>query len=818
MPGNEQKDIAGQVEGQILDTMAKNPGIAAAALGLVAGTVVLAKIVYNSLTEIPEFSKAELARHHALLSLWKKHFPEKDIPPDWLLEKNKPKVALDLVLNGRRLKAEAESIRKSHTHDHEARAMMLNHIGDLFLSMSKRWKIRDGVRYFSKYAVRPDGVDMMFYNQLADWLLKEAPNLFPDQDESIEAYAVMLSYCSSVEQRVLTADYREVSRNNPNATLTRIIANLQNHHDKLIERNLAKSFNALMSDLENLVLGLASQSLDMVYLLINNTEGTHLILDKFLSPTSVDHKIQGTRQTQLGEWLYQTLQVAGITYQTFEPTRTLSLKKDIKTHLSGQHPYDKDYHGNDYSWGERPFTKMSNEHFPNGSTKSRHYLAEIREMLRSILELYYMTQNLIRSSRASENFGDIWIYGNPAAKANLKELLASVKFVTDAHINRFTHFWDVYYTQDFLTVAKQKPWDLSKREYTPLVHINDTILIEIQALRGKITTKNEGITARLESYPERAPLMLKSKIEFFKGVLEHREYHQQTDSEDYHTAKAELERLSRSEEFNAAEAQDDLEMDVAQLSLAHAKESTVIPDGDKLAQALDCLMVAEKGEFIFSSKYQHLFHIAGPLFYSDLQRRVYETVLRKYHDLVNHRPSSDFWLGSLHYNSAQFTELRYRYACLYDAFEILYPAGKRLSAVELAIFKRDHEVALGIFDQALFKFIAIIEHQSLLFRVDSHITLPEVLSDAHSATYINREDDGHYTVERQQRYSALQAQTGFYRKAPVLVERAIDEKDELLEAAEPKQKRGFFDRLPNPFQRNKAKQQVVEEELRLEAK
>lgn len=745
----------GSVTMETIKTMAKNPVIVGVAVGggLLVGTGVLIKITYDYLKKTQPFSREDLDKHSTLCRLYEEKLTVKP-PADWNLDGKKPKHTYDFLEEGKKLKEIAEDLTKYHTKDHEARAVMLNHIADLFLSMSKRAVLKDIALHAEFHHVRLDGVEVMFFVELTKWLLESAPNLEALTSEKVREYKNRLAYCQAIEKRVITAEYTESGRNNPNITLTRLITHLRNYTKKLEELEQARNFNSLITELDNLTLGLNSRAIDFLYLLICGVPSNNFTLDKFLSPESVD-KIKAVRETRLGNWLYQTLRVSGVRYLKYEPSHTLKLEA-ISTHLKDMHPDDPAFAGAPYStvtnlWGSHPFAWAKNSHYQDGRQKEKKYLLKIRDLNRVVLELYYLSQTLSKASKASENFGDIWMYGNPAAKANAYEMLESIKEDVSSAYESFRVFWEDFYVSDFQEYAKKKVINLRDEVYRPLVHINETILPQMKQMLEKIKQKANDIKAKIDAFDENSPEIEISKIQFFERVIEYSDYRQRAGSANYVTAKKELVRLRQ----NLANMPILTSVVEEATPLRLPTEST-IPRENVLGQALACLSLAREN-FVFTDKYADVPNIREDKFYSDFQRDVFNTIIKKYNGIVNNRATQDFLLGSLNYKKSSFNLLRYKYACLYEAFEALYFNTKcnQLTADELEQFKEKNSMAIDIFDQALHRFVADIEHLELLFREDSHTTHDNSVNGKYNALEIQKKKNGDFAVKPNHRYDEL---------------------------------------------------------------
>lgn len=652
---------------------------------------------------------------------------------------------------GVNLKAKANETRAFNSPDHEARASMLAHIGDLFISISKRSDIF--------YRVRNDGVEVMFYNDLAAWLLDVAPNLTPPDSDAMLAYKNLLEYCKKIDLSVINNYSRDENRNSPSSTLQRIIAFLQNYHDKLHASNCARSFNTLIRDMDRKVLTMASKSLDILYALIdseissvipylNKYSNKTFMIDKFMNPDSTDSKIKAIRNTQLGEWLYETAEMVGLTYTKYEPTKPLSLA-EIKKHLLGKHPADgAQFQPSSLKSGLRRFDSDLFQSAESILDEERHLL-KIRDIYRLTLQLYHISQSLIKGSKVTEEFGDSWIYGHPAGLATLGELLDHINEATDNYLSVFQDFWADYYTSGFVPLSNANHLSRVNNKNGPLTTIELTIKKEINTLKESITLLIEEIKQKSIHYANNSSKIEQSKLDFMSSVLECRNSYKKTSSKNYQRLKSELEQFK----------QQTNPLNYGTTCAAASSEkmgASVIPKDNRLASALDCLTNRKPRDCEFDDKYKTIPNIPNNHFYSTLQRDVFNTIIKNYNNLVN----SPFLSGAICYNSEQFSALRYRYICLYDAYSKLYSNELNQSSdVELSTFKQENQDAIGLFDLELTKFMLHIDLQRLLFKQDSLSVLPEILKGKQNAVQMERNSDGSYTIEQNNRYRTLKTET-----------------------------------------------------------
>ncbi|PJD91648.1 MAG: hypothetical protein CK424_06375 [Legionella sp.] len=747
-----QSNVFERVSGDTVVSALARAGVEVVVAGAVVyGGYLVVRTIYNNLKPIEQLSEDDYIRYTKLLEVWNEHFPGQPIPDDWTLNNKKPTGMIDFAEQGLQLKKEAKTLRKYSTPNHEVRSMMLAHISNLFNSISKRSMVGDLALRAKYYMVRADGIESMFYIVLSNWLLKNSPNLIDKSTEALAAYKQQLDYCKAVKDTVFSNYKTEKNRNNPHSTLERIIDLLQNHYDKLLVLHHARSYNDLIKEIDRHLLGLAGHSLTILYLLIDSAEGDHFMIDKFSNPNSTDHKISKIRRTELGEWLHLTLQMAGLNYSKLDPSRPLSLL-EIAKHLEDRHPDDPNFIKSKLNWGNRPFTQIATTHFPDGLKKSHFYLEHIRVLHRLTLELYYVSQSSIKSSVANENFGADLMFGNTAGKATLTELLSSIREASDTFISKFHQFWSAYYYDDFIPRSKKNHYNNMAQAYQPIFYIETELKKELEQSKSSLDALMDQLEIKSMQYASNSSKIEHSKLDFMSSVLSYREFHGKTKEPTYELAKKEYDRL------RAHGQQRNTTKSLQSENPSHG--DTLIPKENRLARALDCLSNRTPSDCIFSEKYQTIPLIHEMHFYSPLQQDVFETVIKKYNDLVNNRPNSNFWFGSLYYTAQKFSGLRYRYMCLFDAFDAFYSQGLTpISHVEMNEYKRENKSAIELFDFELTKFMSLMAKEELLFRADSHTALPDIISGKHDSIRIKRQDEGQYTVHAQYPFSELEPET-----------------------------------------------------------
>lgn len=504
------------------------------------GAVMLTRKNHTEWDRVRDLSEYDLERYTNLIRAYRESFPEtNELPEFWALKGNKPCAEINFEETGLRLKAEAVALNTRNAYDHDVRATILTHIGDLFISISKRSIIGDMLIRGTAQVVRSDGVEVMLYTHLADWLLCTAPKFEPDNRATVDKYRQILNFYSTIELTVVTDQPSEAKRNNPNSTLRRIIKSFDHYYKNLENFHHAKRFDGLVKQLNNNVLGLASSVLDALYLLIDGVTDDALIVDKFTSPDQTTRNHAAARETVLGEFLYLTLSKAGIIHSTYNSKNTLTIQA-IEEHLCADTIRQN-------KSGHRPFSTKADANYSDGRIKSAMYLEEMRQLNRLILELYYLSQTLIQSSAPSRLLTGSWVYDNQAEKAALLELLLSTKEVTDDLYTTFNNFWTMYYTKDFAQYVTNTHANTLSEEHKPIVHIDTTITRNISTGYRAIGLCINELQIEAKKYSIHEENVQKARVSYIKQVLEHRQYRHREDTENYRIAAQELEHLTHPE-------------------------------------------------------------------------------------------------------------------------------------------------------------------------------------------------------------------------------------------------------------------------------
>lgn len=462
------------------------------------------------------------------------------MPDIWVLdEKGKPQPMPSFSSIRQEAYAEAERLQRFQSINHDIRSQLFLLIGRLFQSINNRHTAKN-LAYGN---LRRDGIEVMFFCHFIFWLKHCAPNYHEKDPETLAVYQHFLDYCKEVHAIVITRNSGDLTRNSPSLALDRMIQVLTGHCKALKEIQDAYTFEDYNNQLRNQMLGLASHTFNLIYFLIDKTTEKKLTPQRFLSPQDVEDKLKAIRNTQLGEWLAQTLHMLGITHSTFVPTKKLT-SMQINHHLSNQHPEDPVFDKKKilFTWGHRPFVTSDSIFYPKTEKKSFEYLISIRHILKFILEIYFLLQQQTEGAKVNEVHGSVWIYGHRAGKATLLEFLHSVLWVIQALHTEIAAFWEKYYA-DFQAYAKKNNLTEGNEEFAPLVYINLHIIKLIEELKSNIEHIVDLIKKQIAQFPSDEKIINQSKLVFMRDVLEFRRFINQTSSEEFQILQEEYNRM-----------------------------------------------------------------------------------------------------------------------------------------------------------------------------------------------------------------------------------------------------------------------------------
>ena len=420
---------------QVVGAMAGN----ASALQSAAATAILvARYIYQKITELPVYTPKELENYRELTSLYREYVDSK-IPDEWELEvkdgkakgsrpEHRPMHDHDFEGQGQRLITDLARLRINTVRIDESASVMLSQIAALFDSLSKR----------RVAPLRRGSVEGMFFTELSHWILQKLPLMDFKTQRDLKKIINIRDYCQKVSARVLTPD-DVPGRNNPISVLELIINNLNGIIKATEELILLSTFNDRVERLDNAIAGMTSKTFHMMYLMIQGEHDheTRLPVDLFLDEGQRHRpKIQTFKKQRLAHWLQETLVRLGIKRADFRADLMIDLS-EMDAHLEGEcygdrhlvlppELVDKPNHKNWGHWNFLIENHRSIREAPvpvKNSEEMATILRKTREVYRSILKIYYLQRFLTNLRQVAPTYGEVWLYGDSTGRTVVEEVL-----------------------------------------------------------------------------------------------------------------------------------------------------------------------------------------------------------------------------------------------------------------------------------------------------------------------------------------------------------------------------------------------------------
>ena len=366
------------------------------------------------------------------------------IPEEWILKDDCPIFQSSFNENAKQLKAEVEKLRVG---DYPQRIMvvgLVSNIEDLFDSL------KNGTPFVEKtlhgwHAYRPDGYEAMFFSDLALWLSIVLSRYDVKKLQTAELLKKWINYCQKVQDVVLLYRADEASANSPKAKLGDIIEALVVLHTNICKANKASSFNDKIQTINTSILDMSKNVFDLFHLLLEGVKHREIQVHPFLRQAAKvgkytpDPDIQKLLKTQMGQWIVETFNRAGITSNSFENFLPIDIET-VTLHISND------------------FSKMKNLELTglwdfarkNGKGEADREVAignlnQIIELHRLLLMLYYVRESVVLGALVSQGLGDAWVYGDDAGKKIIAVLLNVIDDASKKLGERIENFWEEFY-------------------------------------------------------------------------------------------------------------------------------------------------------------------------------------------------------------------------------------------------------------------------------------------------------------------------------------------------------------------------------------
>lgn len=527
-----------------------------AAAGAIAGGIAVASLFYavsyihRILTERRPLSNEDLIRYDILASAYREM--GEDIIEAWRLDNKKTTFALNYRDAVSSLEMSVNELRRNPSAVNLARLGITHSLQNYLKSVCQRSWMTDKITgaYES-----PDGIEAMFLKEMLMWcqLKMSVKNVL--KKETRDDLEKRIIYYKKVLVGIVANHMHNEERANFKQFLERLIDETEEYLNHLIQKDESATFDELIEEISGNLLGLSSESFEILYLLIDGSNRSFLsfnsrshrperqpfIIKQFMNPKESEPKVQKIRNKRMGEWLFQTIQMTGITGSTYVANALLK-QHAIKKHLDGELPSDFPCNLSTVStelrnmrdttaWGHWKFvdevSQESNRYFyssffqeNSSSYLSERYLIQIRELHRLTLQFYYIRQNLLRAAKVASVFGEIWIYGDRVGKAVLEELLSGISEVVQDYLTTFNSFWIKYFEGH-----RERTRENGEDDYRYLCHnclhrIDLIHKIAIQRTARDIEELILRIRQQAKKLPSELEKIRHTKVELFSDLLD----------------------------------------------------------------------------------------------------------------------------------------------------------------------------------------------------------------------------------------------------------------------------------------------------------
>ena len=421
-------------------------GLAGAGVGAatVAATYFACRYIYRKCTELPKYSKEELARHKRLVELYCRILDRPE-PVEWKLaaDGKRPSHEYDLTGFSDTLNINMDSIGIISAPIRQSVCGVLNTITQLLADL-------DG-RYFG----RPRGysVEGLFLTEIARLLLEKLPTLSFDDVASMRELRKILYFCEEVKPLMSTGEkilglMSPPPRNNVISGLRDIMVNLNGVIESAEALIKAATFVRHIEALDNAVSSMAGDAFHILYLLTTGNHDNESMLPVlvFLDKEQTHRPDMRTiKQQKLAIWIEQTLVAAGIKKDNFINTKRLALA-EADRHLEGECSTDaacglpaKLLNPKHKDWGHWSFSIADVD-----DIRVTERLINIREILRDILKLYHLRNLLTNARRVAPTTGEAWLYVDTTGLSIITTLMAAAEELTSNLDGSLTRFMDAY--------------------------------------------------------------------------------------------------------------------------------------------------------------------------------------------------------------------------------------------------------------------------------------------------------------------------------------------------------------------------------------
>ena len=509
-------------------------GVVPVISGAVAGATTLAIAIavahylYKEFKKPVPYDRYDLDRYHQLVSCYSRHFTT-TVPEKWTLnEARAPQFKENLLQSSIQLKSHLLEISTEHTSITESAMDMLGIICRLYHSLADRkvGQLREG------------NIEGLFFSELAIWIISELPFIQFKDKSGLEKLEKMKNYLEAVKISnilIQANNSHDAERNNPSQALTEILKNLDGIID--VSKSLIQSvgFTHHIEGLQEATLGMVTNTLHMMYLLIQgeHAKEPNLSVVRFLAVSPGD-KIKAINEKQLGKWLEKFFVENKITRSDFIGSQTPTLEQadkflegevvgDLVNRLEAKllNPLHSD-------WGVWPFLVNTSNKKHENLAHAQDLIKNIRQVYREIFIVLYAHALQSNANQASPVFGESWMYGDKKGSHTIEGLM----LISNNAIDRLHAILQKLWVTDCaITFARSRVKIKPDSDESVALISAGTHYQVFEKLYATAKDKIKEINIGRISYPERLIRAQQNIGSLMRGVLTYYQYHRLPNTE-----------------------------------------------------------------------------------------------------------------------------------------------------------------------------------------------------------------------------------------------------------------------------------------------
>lgn len=408
------------------------------------------ELIYKRVTAPSPLSQDDQTRHKAMISAYKLCRPKEGpdtLPAQFELDNQFcPVHQLSYVEQIEELSNIAEEVVDSQNNLSEEIKGAVSLIARLFESLSKRTTYFGLLNKLNLRTYRKDGIEQMFFTELAMWMAIDLPRYSLKDTKTIEMIERRIAYCETILTKVLQYNYdRGIS--NPKDTLRKVIKELKGISEKAKLFANAASFSDRLGLINKDITALIRRSFNILHLMLKDVDQREFQVNEFLNPDTGDEKNNRKfKATLLGQWLVETCNKLGITLNNYDAGIRVPAA-EILNHLLFEPNSIRSIEQigvHDFVSKEHPLSASYLERVAPG------FLSLVVNLHRSILELNNIRQTLKTSTRIPVAYGEQWLFDKDNGKPIVDALLDALSVVTQRHEKALNDLWNDFYVTGYV--------------------------------------------------------------------------------------------------------------------------------------------------------------------------------------------------------------------------------------------------------------------------------------------------------------------------------------------------------------------------------